>query len=455
MRINPIEHALTRLKSGVRDERGVTAVLFALAFAILAPVALGVFDIYTASEQRGKLQDALDAAALYAARSSAQTDAAIDDLGDKALAANLQLAGGGTLTASDFHLVGNKIVASATVQLPALTPMLAANPLVSASSEVTRAGYNLEVSLVLDTTGSMSGSRVTDLKAAANSLVDLVVSDAQAPYYSKVAIVPYSMGVNVGSYANAVRGTPTAGTGNNVAGFTSIKFTAQDGTLNQTFNVSNCVSERTGLDAYTDASPSLVTPATLLGYNYPAPGNGCIAAAMMPMSSDKVALHAKIGTLAAGGSTAGHVGIAWGWYLVSPNWGFLFPAASRPAAYGTDHLLKVVVLMTDGAYNSSYCKGVIAQSSTSGSGSTSNHINCNAPNGSAYAQSAQLCTAMKARGVIVYTVGFDLGSDPNATTLVNNCATDAQHVYLPATGASLQTAFQAIGADLNRLRISH
>jgi hypothetical protein len=84
-----------------------------------------------------------------------------------------------------------------------------------------------------------------------------------------------------------------------------------------------------------------------------------------------------------------------------------------------------------------------------------NQINCNAPNGGAYAQTQALCTAMKAKGVVVYTVGFHVASDANAQTLVNNCATDAKHVYLPEDGASLQTAFQAIGADLNRLRISH
>ena len=45
------------LKAGLADRRGATAVAFAVGFAVAAPIALGVFDIYTSSQQRGKLQD--------------------------------------------------------------------------------------------------------------------------------------------------------------------------------------------------------------------------------------------------------------------------------------------------------------------------------------------------------------------------------------------------------------
>ena len=57
------------------------------------------------TEQRGKLQDALDAAALYAARSTATDTPGISAVGTKALNANLQLIHGATPTASSFVLV--------------------------------------------------------------------------------------------------------------------------------------------------------------------------------------------------------------------------------------------------------------------------------------------------------------------------------------------------------------
>ena len=111
-----------------RDKRGVTAVAFAITFAVLAPMSLGIFDVYTMTEQHGKLQDAVDAATLYAARSNAFTTADVNTVGQKALTANLQLIPGATLQSSSFTLVSaggdTKVVGSASVALPAFAPMV-------------------------------------------------------------------------------------------------------------------------------------------------------------------------------------------------------------------------------------------------------------------------------------------------------------------------------------------
>jgi hypothetical protein len=47
-----------------------------------------------------------------------------------------------------------------------------------------------------------------------------------------------------------------------------------------------------------------------------------------------------------------------------------------------------------------------------------------------------------------------VAADQDAQDIVRECATDAQHVYLPSTGAALKTACRAIGEDISRLRIS-
>jgi hypothetical protein len=96
-------------------------------------------------------------------------------------------------------------------------------------------------------------------------------------------------------------------------------------------------------------------------------------------------------------------------------------------------------------------------SSSTGSGDDHDHINCNGTNGKdPYAQAQALCTAMKAApsNVVIYTVGLNLAPGSAALNLVNNCATDAKHIYMPANGSQLQIAFQQIAANLNRLRIS-
>jgi hypothetical protein len=61
---------------------------------------------------------------------------------------------------------------------------------------------------------------------------------------------------------------------------------------------------------------------------------------------------------------------------------------------------------------------------------------------------------MKAAGVVVYTVGFQITGDTNANTLMTQCATDADHKYLPTSGSQLKEAFKAIGAELNNLRVA-
>ncbi|MET0271884.1 MAG: pilus assembly protein, partial [Phenylobacterium sp.] len=201
-----------------RDERGVSAVIFALSLAMLAPLALGVFDIYLATEQKGKLQDAMDAATLYAARSNAQTDAAIDAIGDKALAANLSLIEGAELKTSDFRLSGTKVVSYASVQMEAFAPGLFDHPPVSVNSEVQRAIDRLEIALVLDNTGSMvlNGSpKLATLKTEAKKLVDKLAAAAALsadPQPIRIALVPFSNTVRVQ--------TTTALTGYNTASHT-------------------------------------------------------------------------------------------------------------------------------------------------------------------------------------------------------------------------------------------
>lgn len=432
-----------------RARRGAAAVQFAFVAVPLAVTVFGAIDVSRASSEKVRLQDALDAAALAAARSNATTDAAVQAVGEQVLAADL--AGtDATLTAASFRLEGSKVVATAQASIaPVIAGLwLDGDMMLGAETEVTRAANNVEVALALDVTGSMSGSRIADLKAAARELVDLVVQDQQAPYYTKMALAPYSAAVNVGGYATSVRGSYASGTCT-APGCASYRFANASGGT-RTFPITSCVSERAGAEAYTDAAPA----AAPLGRNYAGSNNPCLASAIMPLSTDRAALKARIDGLSAVGSTAGHIGLAWGWYLVSPNFASLWPADSRPAAYGADRLLKVVVLMTDGAFNTAYCRGVVARDSGSGSGSASDHINCNAPNGGAFAQARALCDNMKAAGVIIYTVGFDVAADAAAQDIVQTCATDAEHVYLPSSGADLKTAFRAIGQDISRLRLS-
>ena len=240
---------------GFREQDGAVAVQFALLIVPLTITVFGAMDVSRASGEKMRLQDALDAATLAAARSTATTDAGVQAVGEAVLAANLA-ASQATLTSSSFVIVDSKVVATARGAMPTVVANLwmAGDMTIGAESEVTRASNNIEVALTLDVTGSMGGQKITDLKAAARDLVDLVVQDQQSPYYTKLAIVPYSAAVNVGASAASVRGPYTGGTCT-TPGCASYKFTNAQGN-SKTFAISNCVTERTGSDAYTDASPA-------------------------------------------------------------------------------------------------------------------------------------------------------------------------------------------------------
>lgn len=203
-----------------------------------------------------------------------------------------------------------------------------------------------------------------------------------------------------------------------------------------TYRITDCVTER-AVDTYTDAAPST----TLLGANYTSNGNCDINQAITPLTSDKDLLYAQSAAMTDHGATAGHLGTAWAWYLLAPNFGYLWDASSEPAPYNTENLLKVAIIMTDGEYNTQYCNGV-----------TTGTINCSAPD-SSFDQAEELCDGMKAKGIVVYTVGFDV-SGGSAQDVLEYCASDADKAFFPEDGTDLIEDFAEIGQNITELRLS-
>jgi Flp pilus assembly protein TadG len=538
----PIDVKAAPPRGFLRGRRGsVLAWTAFLVVPLLGFIGLGT-DAARGYMVRARMSQALDAAALAAGRAGA------DQTKARTMAQTLFTANypagymDSALSGPDivFDGVGQTVTVSASAVLPTYFVHLIGidNFTVSASSQVTSAAVNLEISMILDVTGSMSGEDIANLITAAKSAVDILIWDDQSQYYSKVALVPWSNGVNVGAYASQIRGPVTAGktitlatktnpvvitsanhgfnngdkifiTG--VAGMTQINnntansetattsplvwvvanktadtfqlkrtngsnadgtswstytsggainctvpgcqyqyFTPASGTTKKVFQISTCVTERIGAEAYTDAAPSTA----YVGRQYPNTAGTCLSNQIIPMTNDKTALKNAIDAIVAAGSTAGQVGTAWAWYMISPNFAYLWPAGSQPTAYGAQQVLKIAIIMTDGSYNSPHCNGIIARDATSGSGSASNHINCNATNGDSYSQARSVCDGMKAKGIIIYTVGFNLDADPNAQAIMSYCASDAAHAYLASDGAALDAAFRAIAVNIRRLRIS-
>ncbi|MDR7117176.1 pilus assembly protein [Caulobacter sp. BE254] len=203
-----------RLAARLRDdERGAIAVQFALLLIPIAILTFGLVDLSRASLQKRQLQDALDAATLMAARSTATTNADLDAVGDAALAT--EMAGLGVpLTAanSTFTLGDNNTVVGA-IQNVTIKPIISnlwstGDANVSAGATVMRSVNKLEVALVLDNTGSMgdtlgSGEKKIDALIRSSKMMVTTLAAAAASATEddavKLAVVPFSMTVNVGA----------------------------------------------------------------------------------------------------------------------------------------------------------------------------------------------------------------------------------------------------------------
>jgi hypothetical protein len=154
---------------------------------------------------------------------------------------------------------------------------------------------------------------------------------------------------------------------------------------------------------------------------------------VVAMTDNKSQLRSAVNGLTTNGSTAGHLGAAWAWGLVSPEWASVW-GGTAPAPYNDGRTEKYVILMTDGDYNTV--------------GGVNNSTNTTLSNQHA----ANTCSAMKGKGVVVYTIGFQVSSA--AKSRLKSCASGANRFYDANDAQSLRNAFRAIAVEINSLRLS-
>jgi Flp pilus assembly protein TadG len=321
-------------------------------------------------------------------------------------------------------------------------------------------GTSLEISMMLDLTGSMSGDKIVDLKAAAKDLIDIVIWDDQSKYTSKVALAPFAPAVNVGAYFTKITGKEDREDNDDRSDrnihfpdscFSNGKNTCNAKDYNEPKHIAKyarCAVERTDAGSqFTDAVPQ--DPSTWLPTWNEATENMATTCnpsiGIVPLTKDRKKLKDTIDTFSTNGSTAGQIGTAFAWYLLSPNWADVWPFESRPAPYGAPKLKKIAVLMTDGEYNTLQGK----QYSDGSSQATT-----------ALDHAKSLCAAMKKNTVAsdpnieVYTVGFKLTTKASKAML-KDCATDANHYYETSTGDALKAAFRDIALRISKLRLTN
>ncbi|MCH9807646.1 MAG: VWA domain-containing protein [Alphaproteobacteria bacterium] len=316
---------------------------------------------------------------------------------------------------------------------------------------------SIEVSLMLDVTGSMcdsgtynctSGEKLNAMKEAAKDLINVVVWDNQGSHTSRVALVPFSTAINIGTLSQSIiHSGPNAKKMKNANG------------SNVWWNrAAICVAERSGSKAYTDAAP---VGGDRLAPVYTANGACQPDNPIVPLTANKALLNSTIDGFEARGTTAGHLGTAWTYYTLSPNWGDVMPSASKPDSYagltqlnskGRPMLQKIAVLMTDGEYNTQYCTTGLKDKESSGN--NAHKGNCTSANAKSAQQARSICASMKAQGITVYSVGFQLASGGEAEQTLNACASSEDHVYSAQNGNELRQSFRDIALKISALHLS-
>lgn len=449
-----------------RRDEGAVALVFGLSFMVLI-AAMGIaVDYARAFNMQSRLQNDLDAAVLGAG-AQLRTAADLSAVASAYFGPNWRKAHGvSDVTLNVTKLAGDKGVtgtASATVPTIVMKIFGFDSIPISATSEVKTASQHVEVSLVLDTTGSMEGSKLDALKTASKQLVDTAFQLDNAQDYVKIGIVPFAQYVNVGM-ANRNKSwisvKPDSTTTTNVCGMETpvvsksnchmVTYTAYNDGTPYTYQVEECdyvygppvnvCRDVTNTQAWYGCVGSRNYPLDTEDdtYSTPVPGmmNVSCGAPITPLLNDKDALKTQIDGLVAIGETYIPAGILWGWTTLSKQEPF-------DEAYGYDEVVdgnkvrKIMVVMTDGT-------NTISPTYPEHWGSDSAKANT---------LTSEVCTNVKAKGITIYAVAFDV-TDATIQDLLKGCASSPSNFYSASDATELADAFQSIAKDFTPLVLS-
>lgn len=484
-----------------RDQNGVVAIIFALALIPLLGAGGAAIDYSRAYIVQSRLANALDATALAMGSSAITDEQALKEYGQKFFDANYPADKLGVPSAIQATITDSHITVTGTAQLPtSLMGLIGINHLgVNALAEVTRANKAVEVAMVLDNSGSMAGAKLVALKASANLLMDSLFGegDLHNPN-AKIALVPFSSSVNVGTqYENSgwidkdgnssLHGVNFSGNTNIFSLFNKIKNRSWGGCVEArsypmdvrdtaptsgdtlwvpyfqpdepdygSYGADYLKDKKSGSYAARQMNKKKYEKAKVNG-GHDGPNLSCPSGPIIPLTNDKNVIQAGISNMVADGGTLIPMGMAWGWRVLSPQEPFTQGSAYENKQNPT---VKGVVLMSDGAnsigglsnHNKSWYGGygyLATQVST-------NRLNVtteNAANNELDDRVLELCQNVKDKGIVVFTVSFEL-NDNDVKDMMQTCASDAEKYFDAENATELKAAFKTIGKELGELRLS-
>ena len=434
---------LNRLTTWKENREGNVAIILAIAIIpILALIGIAI-DLQNTNRSRQFVQYSLDNAviagsrAMQSGKSKAEINAYINDFVDGVLKAKNYSASCKPVEVT--YSKGSQDI-NATIkcqQETTLTELIGYQYLdFTVTSGSTYGIGNVDVAMVFDVSGSMGWSgKMSALKDAAQDAVDILLPTGATADMGdvRISMVSYSYMMDAGPFFRKVTNeypvrTYTEKYCKRYRRGECRKWKTQTKTVNST-----CVIERTGSEAFTDADPgpnAWIKPAL---DSATADRPTCNPIPPLPLTDNRSALKNYINNLYPNGGTAGHIGIAWGWYTIAPNWSIVWPAASNPLGYKEPDSAKAMIVMTDGEFNQEY--------------------NYSEGNGDSFAQAKILCDKVKDEGVRIYTVAFQA---PKAgQKVLEYCASGTEFAFKADSANELKDAYAKIATSISDLRITY
>lgn len=342
-----------------RDDEG-SLIIFSVYILVLILIVAGIgIDLMRFERDRAELQYTLDRAVLAAADMEQQLEpqAVVQDYFDKA-GLGAHLGGVGVSEGVGFRRVtanAERTVKTQFMHMTGLDQLIA--PAVGTAEESID---NLEISMVLDISGSMnSDKRLRYLKDATHNFIDAIFGNGEADEIS-MSIVPFATQVNVGEALLDKYTTTQEHRYSHCVDFVADEF--------KKTNLSRTVlMDRTAhFDPFTETEDPIEMPVCPVRSN----------SAIVPLSNKPDALHTYVEAMTAQGNTSIDIGMKWGTVLLDPSTrsvvsalaseGIIDPNfADRPNDYGGKNILKVIVLMSDGENTNQYMLNPSLRSGTS------------------------------------------------------------------------------------------
>ncbi len=461
-----------------KNESGAVAMIYgpmAIMLLIAAGVAIDYSRAYLVKKEIGR---ALDAAVLAAGSMAVTDEDAMRDLAERYFAANIS---DNTKLHYDPQItvaIGNdEVTVTSQAVVPTILMRLAGheNVSVDARSVAGRTLVNIEVALVLDNTGSMSGSKIRDLKTAAKTLVDTLYAPEGSENFVQFALVPFTGGVNVGTHNINASWIDKDGVSNAAQEdfknsyfywlnpfYTGMTGVEALGHFNA--NWQGCVRARVGtgddgdggtvdLDLW-DVPPDPNLPNTKWApmikpvYGYTTwwggqPSNSnirsrlefddtCPNAEILPLTNVGSTVKSRIDAMNADGWTSFPIGLICGLRVLSNAEPY-----TEGATYDTENMRKVIVLLTDGQndhqyYDSDPTDGVYSAYGMPAYG----HLGTGWLGNKLDDKLEDICENVKSKNILIYSITFQV-NDSGTRNLMRNCATQNDMYFNSPSGSSV------------------